>query len=210
MASKYHSSHTLSFEQGIPVYGGEAELLEEYLDRVATLEQAYPDEVQKKNGPLGPRLYNALRGEAYLAARSKGIDKSKLSAQGGVKLILEALKEAIRGDGPNRIGELFDTYFDSGQRKTSEAMSTWLVRRAEARQQLLAADPSTTISDNVEAFFLAEVVGTVPTATIAVARVGQQHLQAEEACRGHEGAVRRRAQGRARQQALAVCVLSKR
>ena len=104
-----HPSHTLSFEQGIPVYGGEAELLEEYLDRVATLEQAYPDEVQKKNGPLGPRLYNALRGEAYLAARSKGIEKQKLSAVGAVKLILEALKEAIRGDGPNRIGELFDT-----------------------------------------------------------------------------------------------------
>ena len=74
MSSRYRTTSTLHFEQGIPVYSVEAELLEEYLDRVATLEQAYPEEVVKKNGPFGPRLYSALRGEANLAARSKGID----------------------------------------------------------------------------------------------------------------------------------------
>ena len=58
------------FEQGIPIFSGEPELFDEYLDRVETLVHQYTEEVIKKQGPLAPRLYNALKGEAYMAAKA--------------------------------------------------------------------------------------------------------------------------------------------
>eukprot|EP00959_Pyramimonas_sp_CCMP1952_P339535 7110904-Pyramimonas_sp.AAC.1 len=66
---------TLSFEQGIPVHDGTLELLTEYLDRIDTPRVGTAEDVVKKTGPLGPRLYNALRGEAYTAVKAANIDK---------------------------------------------------------------------------------------------------------------------------------------
>ena len=63
-------SRTLTFDQGIPQFSGEAELFDEYLDRVETLVIQYTEDVQKKQGPLAPRLYNALKGEACTAAKA--------------------------------------------------------------------------------------------------------------------------------------------
>ncbi len=62
------AARTLTLDGGIPSYDGTPELLDEYLDRVETLEIQYTDEVMKKQGPLAPRLYSALKGEAYAAA----------------------------------------------------------------------------------------------------------------------------------------------
>ena len=80
---------SLGFEQGIPIYSGEPELLEEYLDRVATLKEQYVEEVTKKQGPLGPRLYNALRGDAYIAVKSAGIAKADLAKADGWELVVK-------------------------------------------------------------------------------------------------------------------------
>ena len=73
------SSRTLTFDQGIPQFSGEAELFDEYLDRVETLVIQYTEEEQKKQGSLAPRLYNALKGEAYTAAKAANIASSCLS-----------------------------------------------------------------------------------------------------------------------------------
>ena len=67
------------FEQGIPIFSGEPELFDEYLDRVETLVHQYTEEVIKKQGPLAPRLYNGLKGEAYMAAKAANIAKAELA-----------------------------------------------------------------------------------------------------------------------------------
>ena len=55
----------LQFGQGVPQFSGEPELFDEYLDRVETWVIGWTDEVVKKSGPLGPRLYNAERRGLY-------------------------------------------------------------------------------------------------------------------------------------------------
>ncbi len=97
-------------------------------------------------------LYNALPGEAYIAAQAANIHKSELVAKEGVAK-LKSLKDAVRGTGPNRVGEIFDKYFDGGSRCLGTGINAWLTQRSEARQQLLGADPTTKISDTVEAYF---------------------------------------------------------
>ncbi|CAK0856476.1 unnamed protein product, partial [Prorocentrum cordatum] len=129
---------TLSFEQGIPVYDGTPELLEEHLDRIDTLRVGATEDVGKKTGPLGPRLYNALR------------DRSA---------IVMALKAAIQGIGPNRVGKLFDRYFDSSSRRSAEAVGSWLTKQSKIQQEFLGADRTTQSSDDIEAFFLLKLSG---------------------------------------------------
>ena len=41
-------SKALAFDNGVPVYHGEAELLEEYIDRVETIQQTWTQDVEKK------------------------------------------------------------------------------------------------------------------------------------------------------------------
>ncbi len=66
-------SKSLTFDNGIPSYDGAPELLDEYLDRMETLGVQYNEELIKKQGPLAPRLCNALKGEVYEAAKAANI-----------------------------------------------------------------------------------------------------------------------------------------
>ena len=154
---------TLTFEGGVPVYSGEPELLDEYLDRVEAIRVSYTEETAKKFGGLGARLYNALRGEAYTAARGAKIPKTKLVQDAGLEELLKVVAAGVRPAGPTRTGELFKEYFkEPGRRKAGESMNNWLIRRAAVKQDLLAADETTVISDNLEAFFLLEQCGLGP------------------------------------------------
>ena len=117
-------------EQGIPIFSGEPELFDEYLDRVETLVHQYTEEVIKKQGPLAPRLYNGLKGEAYMAAKAANIAKAELAKPSGVELLIVALKSCIQGVGPTRVGEIFDKYFDGGKRKAARVSVHGLQRAA--------------------------------------------------------------------------------
>ncbi len=64
------------------------------------------NEVIKKQGPLAPRLYNALRGEAYVAPKAANIAKAELAKLAGISMLVAALKSAIRGSGPARVDEI--------------------------------------------------------------------------------------------------------
>ena len=66
-------------------------------------------------------------------------------------MLIAALKSCIRGVGPTRLGEIFDRYFDGGERKSGVSIGAWLTIRSEVRQQLMLADPKTVVSDNAEA-----------------------------------------------------------
>ena len=151
---------TLAFEGGVPVYSGEPELLDEYLDRVAAIRVGYTEDTAKKFGGLGARLYNALRGEAYTAVRGAKIPKEDLVKDEGLDRLLQVIAAGVRPAGPTRTGELFKEYFkEPGRRRPAESMNNWLIRRAAVLQDLLAADSTTKFSDNLEAFFLLEQCG---------------------------------------------------
>ena len=109
-ASSSKEPKSLVFEGGVPVYAGEPELLDEYLDRVEAIAVGYTEETKKKFGALGARLYNALRGEAYVAARGAKIPKEDLLEDKGLKLLLETISKGVRPAGPTRTGELFKEY----------------------------------------------------------------------------------------------------
>ncbi len=88
-------------------------------------------------------------------------------------VLLAALKGAIRGSGPSRMGEIFDKYFDGGAQRAGTAISPWLTQRSEVRQQLTAADTATKISDSVEAYFLLKLSGlTKPQRSQVLASCG--------------------------------------
>ena len=89
-------SKALAFDNGVPIYHGEAELLEEYIDRVETIQQTWTQDVEKKMGPLGPKIYNGLRGDAYRAAKTAGVQKADLATEEGLKKILLAVIGNIR------------------------------------------------------------------------------------------------------------------
>ena len=101
---------TLVFEGGVPVYSGEPELLDEYLDRVDAIRVGYTDDTAKKFGALGARLYNTLRGEAYTAARGFRIGKKELLKDAGLDQLLDVVSKGVRPQGPTRTGELFKGY----------------------------------------------------------------------------------------------------
>ncbi|CAK0893465.1 unnamed protein product, partial [Prorocentrum cordatum] len=144
----------LTFEHGIPMHDGTPELLEEYLYRADTLKVGNTQEVAKETGPLGPRLYNALRGEAYTGVNAANIAKADLGSDSKIEALVSALKAAIQGIEPNRADELLDRYFDNSSRRSAESVSSCLTKRSEVGQQLLGADRLTQSSDNIEAYLL--------------------------------------------------------
>jgi hypothetical protein len=150
-------SHT--FDNGIPSNDGMPELLDEYLDRVETLGVQHNEEVIKKQGPLALRLYIALRGEAYVAAKAANIAKAELAKLAGVSVLVAALRCTIRGSGPTQVCESFDKYFDGGARRPGMSISTWLTQWSEVQNQLTTSDTTTKINDNVEAYFLLNLSG---------------------------------------------------
>ncbi len=64
----------------------------------------------KKQGPLPQILYKVLSGDAYTAAKAANINKTDLANKGGAELLVGALRNAIRGSGPTRVGEIFDKF----------------------------------------------------------------------------------------------------
>ena len=170
---------SLSFENGIPVFLGDPGLLDEYLDRVGTLHGTYTIEQQKRNGPLAARLYSALRGDAYRVARSSVIVRSKLLVVEGVQLLLDLLQKELRPQGTVRVGELFKQCFVpgfGGDRGVGESMQAWILRGTALRQSMIAADSTTVLSDNLEAFFPAGTFGVACGHAVPGDGLRREHL----------------------------------
>ncbi len=68
-----------------------------------------------------------------MAGKAANIAKAELAKPACVSMLVAALKSAIRGSGPTRVGEIFDKYFDGGARRPGMSMSTWLTQRSEVR-----------------------------------------------------------------------------
>ncbi len=135
-----------------------------------------------RQGPLAPKLYSELRGEAYTAATAANIGKAGLAGADGITKLLEAIKGALQRVGPTCIGEIFDKYYDGGRRKNGMGIDAWLTARSEVRQQLFGAGTTTKIIDNVEAYFEVASLGEL-----------RQHLQPGEVGKGDASAVCRSA-----------------
>ena len=125
----------LQFDNGASLRDGSPELLDKWLDRVETLDATYAEETVKKQGQWGPKLYNTLRGETYVAAKAANIAKSDLAATGGVAKLTDVIKGALRGMEPTGIGETVDMHFGAGSRKSGASINAWLTARSETRQK---------------------------------------------------------------------------
>ena len=146
---------------GVPQFAGEAELLEEYIDRCWDL--YYGREGQDALQIATPlHLRAQLSGTAYEAVRR--IEHTKLrtkTAEGkatdeGMQLLLNTLKDSLAQEAPVRAQELFLEYFYSPQvwRKNQETMAQYIVRRELAFTRLKEANSETALSDNLKCMLL--------------------------------------------------------
>lgn len=133
---------------GVPQYGGEVELFEEYEERAMDL--YYGREGQDAlQITTAIHLRAQLHGSAYEAVRKipheqlrTATDKGKATTK-GIKLLLDTLREQIAQEAPVRVNELFLDYFYSGGvwRKSTETMAQYLVRREAQFTRLKPRDP---------------------------------------------------------------------
>eukprot|EP00435_Cladocopium_sp_Y103_P062124 s1878_g23.t1 len=158
MASNSGTNSRLDSDRyGVPQYGGEVELFEEYEERAMDL--YYGREGQEAlQKATAIHLRAQLTGSAYEAVRKIPHQKLRTSdAEGkpttkGVTLLLSTLREQIAQEAPVRVNELFLDYFYSAGvwRKPTETMAQYLVRREYQFTRLKEASPDTTVSDNLK------------------------------------------------------------
>ena len=153
---------------GIPRFDGEASRLAEYSFRVKLLEartKAMDKDEVKKQGPLGLRLVEGLRGQALQVAKTLDVDK--LGSNGGPKLLLDALYNTFR---PRRQQEARELYNAGAQvrgvlsRQAGESMTSFCLRRRTWYSMLLDLDDQLKLPDQL----LAEQ-------TLSCANLGYDH-----------------------------------
>ena len=157
MASSSGQCKLDSDRYGVPQYGGEVELFEEYEERAMDLH--YGREGQDAlQMTTAIHLRAQLTGSAYEAVRKipheqlrTSTDKGKPTTK-GIKLLLSTLREQIAQEAPVRVNELFLDYFYSAGiwRKSNETMAQYLVRREAQFTRLKEASPETQLSDNLK------------------------------------------------------------
>eukprot|EP00435_Cladocopium_sp_Y103_P037928 s1670_g10.t1 len=145
------SNGTLECDRfGVPQYGGQPELFEEYQERCWDLFHGREgqDHLQIAT-PL--HLRANLTGSAYEAVRKLGHEdlRTKTSegkaTEKGLKLLLQTLKENIAVEQPVRLNELFLKCFYSPQvwRRSGETMAQYIVRREQDFARLKEASQET-------------------------------------------------------------------
>jgi hypothetical protein len=157
MASSSGQCKLDSDRYGVPQYGGEVELFEEYEE--SAMDLYYGREGQDAlQMTTAIHLRAQLTGSAYEAVRKipheqlrTSTDEGKPTTK-GIKLLLSTLREQIAQEAPVRGNELFLDYFYSAGiwRKSNETMAQYLVRREAQFTRLKEASPETQLSDNLK------------------------------------------------------------
>ena len=138
---------------GIPRFGGEPHGLQEYLYRVraraARESHMDPSEV-KKLGPLGLRLLEGLRGNAFKLAQQ--IEVSKLGEKDGHEALLLLFEKSLKPRKDLEARELYAAGARDGgllARQTGEAMSSYVLRRRTWWSHLQQLDDSIQVSEGI-------------------------------------------------------------
>ena len=112
---------------GVPIWNGEPGLLEEFTEACLRYE---PTVVREKRYLCGPRIANELRGPARRVLLGRSADW--LSYDGGVRLLIEVLREERGQPKIPEMSELLMKYFKGTRRQRGETMSDYVTRKAEA------------------------------------------------------------------------------
>ena len=145
---------TLEYDRnGVPIYGGEPALWEEYQERVRDLCYGRTGDEQKQ-ACTAVHLRAGPRGLAYEAVRRiphsdlSPLENGKPTIK-GVELLLQTLEPAVAKEKPLRASDLFERIFyaKGAHRKAGEAMQMYVLRRRRELEDLSRITPETQISE---------------------------------------------------------------
>ena len=156
------SSRLLTDRYGVPQYGGEVELFEEYEERAMDLYYGREGQDALQTTTTALHLRAQLTGPAYEAVRKipheslRTADEQGKPTTKGMVLLLRTLREQIAQEAPVRVNELFLDYFYSPGvwRKQSETMAQYIVRREAQFTRLKEASTTTEISENLKCMLM--------------------------------------------------------
>ena len=156
-------------KDGIPHFTGHRpELMKEYRKRVIfayrmlegegdTPEKEARD-LSKKKKRFGPKLLNALHGEAWRCCQSLLEDQDKLTKEDGYKEVFRCL-QSIEKVTIVKKTEQFDQFFEKGFRKRGQALDIYLRSRRQDWYDLQDLDDQTKMSDDLLAYFILKQCG---------------------------------------------------
>ena len=160
---------------GVPQYGGESDLFEEYCERAWDL---WHGREGQSNLQLSAAVHlrAGLTGAAYDAVRKlphnllKTKDDKGEPNDKGMHLLLGTLKETIASEVPVRVNELFlKAFYDPCVwRRSSETMQQFIVRREQDFARLEEVLPKSSIPEQVRAMMLLTFAGLDAKEQLAV------------------------------------------
>lgn len=112
---------------GVPIWAGDQATFEEYIEACLMYEQTI---VREKRYLCGPRCASELRGAARRILVGKPADW--LSHEGGVRMLITALREERGYPKIPEMSELLMRYFKGTRRQRGETMQDFVMRKAEA------------------------------------------------------------------------------
>ena len=112
---------------GVPIWGGDPSLLEEFTEACLRYEQTI---VREKRYLCGPRIASELTGPAKRVLIGRPADW--LSFEGGVRHLIEALRSERGQPQVPEMSELLMKYFKGTRRQKGESMNDYVTRKAEA------------------------------------------------------------------------------
>ena len=112
---------------GIPIWNGEPANLDEFTEACLRYEQTV---VKEKRYLCGPRIAHELKGPAKRVLIGRPADR--LSYDGGVRRLIEALRAERGQPKVPEMSELLMKYFKGTRRHRGESMNDYVTRKAEA------------------------------------------------------------------------------
>ena len=138
---------------GIPRFGGEAAAITEYAFRVRAriAREAVMDKGEvKKQGPLGLRLLEGLRGPAFRLAQQ--MDMTELASEGGPEKLLNLFEKHLKPRKAQEARELYAAGSKDGgmlARQYGEPMSSYVMRRKAWWHALQQLDDKMQVSESI-------------------------------------------------------------
>ena len=113
-------------------------------------EKQMPEEELKKQGPLGLRLVDGLRGQALHVARGLPVDE--LGKPGGVDFLLKNLDQVLRPRSKQEARELYQCGAQHGgvlARQRGESIPSYVLRRKAWYRMMVDLDPELSLPDGI-------------------------------------------------------------
>ncbi len=171
---------------GIPRFDGNPHHLPEYVYRVQTRiarEKAMTEDEVKKLGPLGLRLVEGLRGQAFRLAQQ--VDLSTLSSERGAEVLLKTFNDNLKPRKAQEARELYAAGSREGgllSRQSGEPMSSYVSRRRAWWSALQGLDSNLKIPDMILAEQILTNCGLTDDQKLMIRTVLQGTFNVDKVC----------------------------